>query len=490
MEYEELKILKQSDKSTVHLVREKDGEQIFIRKKLKGIHSVYKTLQNCTHPFLPQLYEVVTSDDSTTIIEEYIEGSVSGSVELSEKQFLNIVKELCSVLEFLHREGIIHRDIKPSNIICAKDGHIRLIDFDAARMPKDNLEQDTRLLGTRGYAPPEQYGFSQTDERSDIYSLGVTLEQLLGKQVHKPRYKRIIQKCTDLNPNKRYQSIRQVKRAFFHMKWRGIYACIAILLIIVVWSFVSPQFVNHDDVMSEITDLDVLPAPENPHWDGETGIALWEHVHDSGIINNEEGYRFRLYRKDTDTPPNPNTDEFLTEGTMSGNLQDNQMFFQVNFGNCFSENGFYYFAVCADGDEIHYADSPYVMSDSFEYTGESAPALPAPTGLEWLTIRDREEDTWKFYATWDNFDDYVDTDSFDVCVYDKSGNFVMNNIWTKEYIMSEGYGGIRIRASALTKSEEEYRFTVQALTSRPNEFHSSPMPNPPTEEYLSPSFSP
>lgn len=105
-------------------------------------------------------------------------------------------------------------------------------------------------------------------------------------------------------------------------------------------------------------------------------------------------------------------------------------------------------------------------------------------------IRDREENTWKFYATWDNFDDYVDTDSFDVCVYDKSGNFVINNIWTKEHIMSEGYGGIRIRASALTKADEEYRFTVQALTSRPNEFHSSPMPNPPTEEYLSPSFSP
>lgn len=100
---------------------------------------------------------------------------------------------------------------------------------------------------------------------------------------------------------------------------------------------------HYDDIMSEITDLDVLPAPENPHWDGETGIALWGHVLDSGIINNEEGYRFRLYRKDTDAPPNPNTDEFVNEGTMSGNLQDDQMFFQVNFGNCFSENGFYYF---------------------------------------------------------------------------------------------------------------------------------------------------
>lgn len=214
MYYNEIKALKRSDKSTVDLVQEKDSGRIFIRKILKGQHPIYSILQECKHPCLPDLYEVAVTDDRTTIFEEYIEGDMAGSEELSEKQFLSVVKDLCSVLEYLHGKGIIHRDIKPSNIILARDGHIRLIDFDAARMPKDDLEQDTRLLGTRGYAPPEQYGFAQTDERADIYSMGVTLGQLMGDKVFRPRYKRIIRKCTDLDPDKRYQSVCQVRNAF------------------------------------------------------------------------------------------------------------------------------------------------------------------------------------------------------------------------------------------------------------------------------------
>nr|WP_300836125.1 hypothetical protein [uncultured Acetatifactor sp.] len=81
--------------------------------------------------------------------------------------------------------------------------------------PGRGAEQDTRLLGTRGFAPPEQYGFAQTDERADIYALGVTMEQLLGETVRKPRYRRVIRKCRNLNPDKRYQSMRQVRQAFF-----------------------------------------------------------------------------------------------------------------------------------------------------------------------------------------------------------------------------------------------------------------------------------
>lgn len=180
MDYEEINQLKRSEKSAVYLVREKGGSRVFMKKVLKGRHPVYQVLQQLQHSCLPRLYQVVISEDSTTVIEEYIEGQASGTAELSEKQFLGVVRELCSVLEFLHKKGIIHRDIKPSNIIISEDGHLRLIDFDAARMPKEGMEQDTRPLGTRGYAPPEQYGFAQTDERADIYALGVTLEQLLG----------------------------------------------------------------------------------------------------------------------------------------------------------------------------------------------------------------------------------------------------------------------------------------------------------------------
>lgn len=129
MEYEEIKLLKQSEKSTVHLVHKKGEEQVFIRKVLKGQHHIYLTLQSCRHPYLPKLYEVIIADDSTTVIEEYIEGQSLGNAELSEKQLLSAVKELCSVLEFLHGKDIIHRDVKPSNIILAKDGHIRLINY-------------------------------------------------------------------------------------------------------------------------------------------------------------------------------------------------------------------------------------------------------------------------------------------------------------------------------------------------------------------------
>ena len=137
MEYEEIRLLKQSDKSTVHLVREKGGSRVLVRKKLAGRHPVYQTLQKNPHPGLPRLYEVAIAEDSTTVIEEYIEGQTSGEAELSGKQFRQVVRELCAVLEFLHGKGIIHRDIKPSNILLTEECHVRLIDFDAARMPRE-----------------------------------------------------------------------------------------------------------------------------------------------------------------------------------------------------------------------------------------------------------------------------------------------------------------------------------------------------------------
>ena len=233
IEYEEIEMMKQSENGMVHLIREKAGGKFLVRKVMKGKHPVYLTLQECQHPCLPKVYDVIITDETTTIIEEYIEGQSLGRMKLSGKKFLGVVKDLCSVLEFLHGMGIIHRDIKPSNIIYTESGHICLIDFDAAREPKDNKEQDTRLLGTRGYAPPEQYGFSQTDVRTDIYSLGITLEQILQNRFQKLWYRRRIQKCTELDPDKRYQSIRQVKRDFFHTG-RYVLSGFAVLVLIAV----------------------------------------------------------------------------------------------------------------------------------------------------------------------------------------------------------------------------------------------------------------
>ena len=488
MEYEEIRELKRSEKNIVHLLREKDTGQLFVRKILNGQNEVYSVLQSNPHPFLPKLYEVTVSDTSTTVIEEYIEDMLPAPAELSEKQFCSIVRDLCCVLEFLHGKGIIHRDIKPSNILMARDGHIRLIDFDAARMHKDRQEQDTSLLGTKGYAPPEQYGFAQTDERSDIYSLGMTLEQLLCQGTGKTGYRRVIRKCTRLDPDKRYQSVRQVRRAFFQRKWNVLYGILALLPAIFLWKMVPYLSVQQEDVFAENTGFQVLPAPENPRWDGETGIGLWGNVPESGVANgNGVKYKWKLCRRDTADPPGPEESVWELEGDMSGNIWsdvDGVPTFDVNFSMEFWENGFYYFAVAAEGDGVFYTDSPYVVSDAFEYRGEDAPLLPVPTGLAWSIVN--TDKGWVYYATWDNLEDYEDADSFDVTVYDKNNEYVTNNIWTKEYIMNDGYGGIRIRPEFMTQKDGAYRFTVQVQTSRPNEFKSSFLPTPVTEEYFSP----
>lgn len=174
--------------------------------------------------------------------------------------------------------------------------HIRLIDFDAARMLKPGMEQeqDTVLLGTRGYAPPEQYGFSQTDERA------------------------------------------------------------------------------------EDTGLIVPPVPADPHWDQETGVT--------------------------------------------------------------------------------YTDSPYVLSDGFEYTGADAPRLPAPEDLSWI-VRDDEEGEW-----------------------------VNSDFYYKKELVENGWSGIRIPAEYVRQRGKSYRFAIQVTSSRPNQYRASPEVFlwPVEEEYLSP----
>ena len=483
MEYKEIKQLKQGEKSTVNLVQEQGGERLYIRKTLQGHHSVYSILQGLAHPYLPKIYEVTDDRDTTTVIEEYIEGQTVGSLKLTEKQCRVVVKELCDVLAFLHGKGIIHRDIKPSNILLAKDGHIRLIDFDAARMPKEDLEQDTMQLGTKGYAPPEQYGFAQTDERADIYALGVTVRQLLGDRAGKLRYRRILSKCTNLDPDRRYQSVRQVKKVFSYLPGGILCVGIAFVMALFLWSVVSDQILPQEGASAESMELIVLSAPANLHWDGETGTAVWDRVYESGI-GEDERYDWRLFRCDREEIPNLEEDAWGRDGTMRGNVGE-QTFFEVNLSEEFWDNGFYYLAVRASGDGITYADSPYVLSDAFSYTGEDAPELPAPEGLYWAT-RDTDE-ARLYFGCITNWEDYGDNDWFDVYVYDASGEYVMNNRLRKKFIMDRGWPGVKIRPEFVSEPGESYRFAVQVRSSRPNEYKSSPAVDPcPEEAYLSP----
>ena len=143
--------------------------------------------------------------------------------------------------------------------------------------------------------------------------------------------------------------------------------------------------------------------------------------------------------------------------------------YAVNLAGDLLGNGFYYFTVSAEGDGINYTNSLFVVSDAFEYTGESAPPLPAPAGLAWEI--EQGENGLQYYATWSNLHDYIDSDSFCVEVYNQSGDYVGRTIWTKADIgLFRGYKGIRLTRIVTMEASGRYRFTVQALTSRANEY--------------------
>lgn len=220
----------------------KDGTQNFEVVK-QNLVAETDMLKRFNHPNLPSIIDVIDTDDSFLIVMDYIEGnSLSKAIETSGAQSQEDViewsKQLCDVLGYLHAQNppIIYRDMKPANVMLKPDGNVSLIDFGTAREFKSNSVEDTTCLGTQGYAAPEQYGGQgQTDARTDIYCLGATMYHLItGHNPSTPPYEmypirywnpllssgleEIITKCTQRNPNDRYQSCAELLYALDHFQ--------------------------------------------------------------------------------------------------------------------------------------------------------------------------------------------------------------------------------------------------------------------------------
>ena len=128
-----------------------------------------------------------------------------------------ITVKICDGLTVLHKNGIIHRDITAKNIIIGVDGNVKIVDYGISRIIKDSQGTDTEILGTVGYAPPEQFGFLQTDIRTDIYSVGVLMNYMLtgafSKEVkYNGKMKNVLNICLNLRPEKRYSSTENLKK--------------------------------------------------------------------------------------------------------------------------------------------------------------------------------------------------------------------------------------------------------------------------------------
>ncbi len=216
-----VKALKRSEEKSVIVMRHKSmGTQVVIRN-FSTDGCVYEMLSRVSHPNLPRIYSVEKSDGRCLVVEEYINGMTVADVLSTGLYTLDgaktVAKGVCSALEALHSMNIIHRDIKPENVMIDSDGNVKLIDFDAARVFKHYQPLDTVFVGTAGFAAPEQYGISQTDHRSDIFSLGVFMNVMLtgehpSKALYKGRFSKVIEKCINMDPNKRYSDITELTK--------------------------------------------------------------------------------------------------------------------------------------------------------------------------------------------------------------------------------------------------------------------------------------
>lgn len=215
----------------VSLVQDIRTKKIYVKKILTVYDpEIYRYLM--AHPIAhtPKFFEVVEDRNRLTVIEEYIPGDTLEELleqkgPLTEAEVTDIAIQLCRILECFHScvPPIVNRDIKPSNLKLTGDGIVKLVDLNAAKRCKEDSRKDTVLIGTQGYAAPEQYGFGASGVQTDVYAVGVLIRVLLTGsltegQIVNGRLRHIVSRCTQLSPKSRYQSIASVRMALEYLR--------------------------------------------------------------------------------------------------------------------------------------------------------------------------------------------------------------------------------------------------------------------------------
>jgi predicted Ser/Thr protein kinase len=237
--YDQLERLAGGHGTETFLVQRKGDNQLYVAKCYdKGVYSaVHESgiLRSLCHSGLPAYSDEFENDAMLCIVREYVVGKPLDRYRLenrlTKKAAVEICIQLCDILIYLHGQEapVIHRDIKPQNIIVKSDETVSLIDFDASRIYHTDANTDTEFIGTRQYAPPEQYGFSQTDGRADIYAVGVVLGWLLTgeadakkalQKLDDKRLAAVYKKCTAFSPEDRFTSAEKLKNALLHSDGR------------------------------------------------------------------------------------------------------------------------------------------------------------------------------------------------------------------------------------------------------------------------------
>ena len=229
--------LKESEDSSTFLVKEtatgilcvlkwgRNRQTEFLRNEME----IMKKMADRKLSGIPKAYRIFEENGEVYLVREYIEGRSLAQMVLqkggiSEAEICRISRKICQTAEQFQNpdEPMIHRDIKPENIVVTPGGEVVFIDFGTMRSYKKDGSRDTFVVGTRGTAAPEQYGYTQTDQRTDVYAIGQTMLYMVSESYEmnqlsecavSRRMKKIIEKACSFEPDKRYGDAAQLRRA-------------------------------------------------------------------------------------------------------------------------------------------------------------------------------------------------------------------------------------------------------------------------------------
>lgn len=264
--YEIMSCLKYNDEKQVYLIKDKNDNKKYILKCAHNqysalIHKEYELLQKVANLIdCPKPLDYIADENTCFLIKEYIDGkTLKEQVEekvFDDSEIVDIISKLSDNIAKLHSSNppIILRDIKPENIV-ESDGEYILIDFDASREYDETASSDTEYVGTKTTAAPEQFGYSQTDARTDVYALGMLMLYMKTGSFDRDtpvssKLGKVIKKCIAFSPNERYATVSELIQALEFKPRKSVIALISIAIVLVLAAIIAYFAVSYKN-MSE-----------------------------------------------------------------------------------------------------------------------------------------------------------------------------------------------------------------------------------------------